>query len=648
MDAENCDGTFPYECSICSIRFQLMNDAKFHYENEHQNLSKKIKAESEGIATENNTNIDNIVSDEADEIKTEPMGISNENKTDIDSIESDEATEIKTEPKEISTEYNTDIDSVESDEAAEIKTEPEEISTKSNTLVRFTEYIDNIDGIETEETAEIKTEPEGISTENNRIVRFTEYIDNIDGIESDEAEQMDTSCQDLINSSTPEPDMDTSEGQTKIRENAAAQDKKKHECGVCGKLFKSKYNLKFHMKKSHEGSLAQNTKQIGVVPENVDTEMLKSILRSTEINAGQKEKVNEEKKHECSICLKSFKLKYNLKFHFKRAHEKRVHQIRNFYTKIENLPKIEKKSKSIFDTILSDGNEDTSDNNKENQSDDSKSDTNENEAEETEQHMDRPSWHFDVLPEPNREEQHHEKTENFKCSLCSKSFQLDYYLKLHMEQVHAGVKPHGEYRIKKYEKSRPIDDRKTSKQDSTQLYCPLCIKPPFTKQKYTKSGLEKHIGTVHEGVNAKLLSNPIFQNVVSKENDSLKKNEKNNSVRNPARAGTKTAQVVCRICKKTSIGEKKPNKTRTWDESTLKYTVCKVCSIQRSSEKLEKLRRNEKLEILRENALEEKSSNVFDFQEMPDLPSLPDLPPLPPATEERPNFSYRYFIFIFL
>ena len=614
-----------------------MNDAKFHYENEHQNLSKKIKAEPEGVATENNTSIDDIASDEAAEIKTEPMGISTENNTDIESIESDEATEIKTEPKEISTENNTDIDSIESDEAAEIKTEPEEISTRSNTLVRFTEYIDNIDGIETEEAAEIKTEPEGISTENNRIVRFTEYIDNIDGIESDEAEHMDTPCPDVINSSTPEPDMDTSEGQTKIRENAAAQDKKKHECGVCGKLFKSKYNLKFHMKKAHEKILAQNTKQIGVVPENVDTEMLKSILRSTEINAGQKEKVNEEKKHECSICLKSFKLKYNLKFHFKRAHEKRVHQIRNFYTKIENLPKIEKK-KSIFDTILSDG----SDNNKESQSDDSKSDTNENEAEETEQHMDRPSWHFDVLPEPNRKEQHHENTKKFKCSLCSKSFQLDYYLKLHMEQVHAGEKPLGENRIKKYEKSRPIDDRKTSKQD---LYCPLCIKPPFTKQKYTKSGLEKHIETFHEGVNPKLLSNPIFQNVVSKENDSLTKPEKMNSVRNP-RAGTKTAQVVCRICKKTSIDEKKQYKTRTWDESTLKYTVCKKCSIQRSAEKLEKLRRAEKLEILRENALEEKSSNVFDFQEMPDLPSLPDLPPLPPATAgERPNFSYRYYIY---
>jgi hypothetical protein len=332
-----------------------------------------------------------------------------------------------------------------------------------------------------------------------------------------------------------------------------------------------------------------------------------------------------------------------LKFHFKRAHEKRVHQIRNFYTKIENLPKIEKK-KSIFDTILSDG----SDNNKESQSDDSKSDTNENEAEETEQHLDRPSWHFDVLPEPNRKEQHHENTKKFKCSLCSKSFQLDYYLKLHMEQVHAGEKPLGENRIKKYEKSRPIDDRKTSKQDSSQLYCPLCIKPPFTKEKYTKSGLEKHIDTFHEGVNPKLLSNPIFQNVVSKENDSLKKPEKINSVRIP-RVGTKTAQVVCRICKKTSIDEKKPTKTRTWDESTLKYTVCKVCSIKRSAEKLEKLRRAEKLETLRENALEEESSNAFDFQEMPDLPSLPDLPPLPPATAgERPNFSYRYFILFLL
>ena len=338
MDAENCDGTFPYECSICSIRFQLMNDAKFHYENEHQNLSKKIKAEPEGIATENNTDIDDTVSDEATEIKTEPMEISNENNTDVDSIESDEATEIKTEPKETSTENNTDIDSIESAEAAEIKTEPVEISTKKNTLVRFTEYVDNIDGIETEEAADIKTEPEGIPIENNRIVRFTEYIDNIDGIESDEAEHMNTPCPDLINSSTPEPDMNTSEGQTKIRENTVVQDKKKHECGVCGKLFKSKYNLKFHMKKAHEKSLAQNTKQIGVVPENVDTDMLKSILRSTEINAGQKEKVIEEKKHECSICLKSFKLKYNLKFHFKRAHEKRVHQIRNFYT---NLPKIE-------------------------------------------------------------------------------------------------------------------------------------------------------------------------------------------------------------------------------------------------------------------------------------------------------------------
>ena len=410
------------------------------------------------------------------------------------------------------------------------------------------------------------------------------------------------------------------------------------ECGVCGKLFKSKYNLKFHMKKAHEGSLAQNTKHIGVVPENIDTEMLKS----TKKNTGQKEKVNEEKKHECSICLKSFKLKYNLKFHFKRAHEKRVHQIRNFYT---NLPKIEKKSK-IFDKILSDGNEDTSDNNKEKKSDESKSDTNENEAEETEQHMDRPSWHFDVLPEPNRKEQHHENTKKFKCSLCSKSFQLDYYLKLHMEQVHAGEKPLGGNRIKKYEKY--IDNRNSSKQDTTQLYCPLCIKPPFTKQKYTKSGLEKHIETFHEGVNPKLLSNPIFQNVVSKENDSLKKPEKTNSVRN-TRVGTKTAQVVCRICKKTSIDEKKPTKTRTWDESTLKYTVCKKCSIQRSAEKLEKLRRAEKLEILRENALEEKSSNAFDFQEMPDLPSLPDLPPLPPATAgERPNFSYRYlFIFFY-
>ena len=157
--------------------------------------------------------------------------------------------------------------------------------------------------------------------------------------------------------------------------------KSKLECSVCGKLFKSKYNLKFHMKKAHEGSLAQNTKQIGVVTENVDTEMLKSILRSTETNAGQKEKVNKEKKHECSICLKSFKLKYNLKFHIKRAHEKRVHQIRNFYTKIEKIPKIEKKSKSIFDKILSDDNEDKSDNNKETQIDESKSDTNGNEAE---------------------------------------------------------------------------------------------------------------------------------------------------------------------------------------------------------------------------------------------------------------------------
>ena len=106
-----------------------MNDAKFHYENEHQNLSKKIKAEPEGIATENNTDNDNIVSNEA----------------------------------------------------AEIKTEPEEISTENNKIVRFTEYIDNIDGIETEEAADIKTEPEGISSENNRIVRFTEYIDNILG-----------------------------------------------------------------------------------------------------------------------------------------------------------------------------------------------------------------------------------------------------------------------------------------------------------------------------------------------------------------------------------------------------------------------------------------------------------------------------------
>ena len=82
---------------------------------------------------------------------------------------------------------------------------------------------------------------------------------------------------------------------------------------------------------------------------------------------------------------------------------------KQFYSsQIENLPKIEKK-KSIFDTILSDG----SDNNKESQSDDSKSDTNENEAEETEQHLDRPSWHFDVLPEPNRKEQHHENTKKF-------------------------------------------------------------------------------------------------------------------------------------------------------------------------------------------------------------------------------------------
>ena len=583
-----------------------MNDAKFHYENEHQNLSKKIKTEPEGIATENN--IDSIISNEAAEIKTEPIGISYENSTDTDSIESDEATEIKT--------------------------EPEEISTKNNTIVRFTEYIDNIDSIESDEATEIKTEPEGISTKTNTIVRFTEYIDNIDGIESDEAEHMDTPCPDSINNSTPEPDMDTFKGQTKTCENAAAQDKKKHECGVCGKLFKSKYNLKFHMKKAHEGRLAQNTKPIGVVPENVDTEMLKSILRSTEINAGRTEKINEEKKHECSICLKSFKLKYNLKFHFKRAHEKRVHQIRNFYTKIENLPKIEKK-KSIFDKILSDDNEDTSDNNKENHSDESKSDTNENEAEKNEQLMDRPSWHFDVLPEPNRKEQHHEKAKNFKCSRCSKSFQLDYYLKLHMEQVHKGEKPLGENRIRKYEKSRSVDNSKSSKQDTTQVYCPLCIKPSFTKQKYTKYGLEKHIETVHKGVNAKLLSNPIFQNVVSKENDSLKKQEKIKSIRNP-RTGTKTGQVVCRICKKTAIGEKKLNKTRSWDESTLKYTVCKVCSIQR---------RAEKLEILRENVLEEKSSNVFDYQEMSDLPTLPDLPPLPPATGERPNFSYRYFIY---
>ena len=66
MDAENSDGTFPYECSICSIRFQLMNDAKFHYENEHQNISSKIKTEHEGISTENNTEL-NIKSNEEDQ-----------------------------------------------------------------------------------------------------------------------------------------------------------------------------------------------------------------------------------------------------------------------------------------------------------------------------------------------------------------------------------------------------------------------------------------------------------------------------------------------------------------------------------------------------------------------------------------------------